>query len=172
MARTKQDVVTEFRHSEILHAASRVFARSGFESTTVEAVAAEAGGAKGTLYLYFKSKEDIYLAAVQGQLEGLDQLTRQRVAATANCGEKLRTFIATRLAYLDDHRDFFKIYQFEFSYMFLHPTRANAAFAEYYRRQVTFLTAILEDGISCGDLQFENAAAGAYLSAPLPAAGG
>jgi AcrR family transcriptional regulator len=163
VARTKHDVVAEFRHKAIIEAACRVFARSGFEATTVEAIAAEAELAKGTLYLYFKSKLDIYVAAIQGQLEVLDELTRRRVEVAEGGGEKLRTFMATRLAYLEDHRDFFKIYQFEFSHMFLHPTRANAAFAEYYRRQVSFLTDIIEEGIRAGDLQFENAGAGAFL---------
>jgi hypothetical protein len=71
--------------------------------------------------------------------------------------------MATRLVYLEDHRDFFKIYQLEFSHMFLHPTRANAAFAEYYRRQVSFLKDLIEEGVRAGDLHFENAEAGAFL---------
>jgi AcrR family transcriptional regulator len=163
MARTKQDVVTEFRQSEILQAACRVFARTGFEATTVEAVAAEAGLAKGTLYLYFKSKLDIYIAALQGELEALDVLTRERVKAAMGSSGKVRAFVETRLAYLDDHSDFFKIYQFEFSHMFLHPTRTHAAFAEYYRRQVNFLAGLIGDGIRAGELRFDDAESGACL---------
>jgi AcrR family transcriptional regulator len=163
MQRTKHEVVAQFRQGEILQAACRVFARNGFEATTVDAVAAEAGLAKGTLYLYFKSKLDIYIAALQEELEALDQLTHQRVEASAGCAEKLRAFVETRLAYLDDHSDFFKIYQFEFSSMFLHPLRSNSAFAAYYRRQVDFLALLINEGIRGGEFTFANAEAGAFL---------
>ena len=56
------------RRSEILEAATKLFQDRGFESTTVQAVAAEAGVAAGTVYLYFPSKEAI-LAALQEDFE-------------------------------------------------------------------------------------------------------
>lgn len=129
----------------------------------MDAVASEAGMAKGTLYLYFKSKLEIYIAALQRQIEELDKLTHQKVSETAGSASKLRMFIETRLAYLDAHSDFFKIYQFELNHMFLHPTRTNEAFAEYYRRQVRFLAGLIEDGILAGEFSFDNAEAGAFL---------
>jgi len=163
VARSKHEIVAEFRQAEILQAACRVFARSGFETTTVDAVAAEAGVAKGTLYLYFKSKLHIYLAALKGELEALDELTRTRVGAASGSAGKLRAFVETRLAYLEEHRDFFKIYQLEFGHMFLHPSRAHAEFATYYHRQAAFLAALIEDGIRNNELRFDNAEAGAFL---------
>ncbi len=65
MPRTKQDVVTEFRCSEILEAARKTFAVQGFAATTMDAIAEQAHIAKGTLYLYFPSKRDIYMAALR-----------------------------------------------------------------------------------------------------------
>jgi TetR/AcrR family fatty acid metabolism transcriptional regulator len=163
MTKTKQELVTEFRQKEIILAACRVFARSGFEAATMDQVALEAGVAKGTLYLYFRSKLDVYLAAVKGQLEELDALTRERVAAATGAFGRLSVFVATRLEYLEKHRDFFKIYQFELGHMFLHPARVNAEFAAYYQRQAQFLVEIVADGIRAGELDFANAEAGAFL---------
>ena len=54
----------ENRRACILKAARCVFARQGYSKTVVDDIAGQAGIAKGTLYLYFKSKEDIFLAAL------------------------------------------------------------------------------------------------------------
>jgi AcrR family transcriptional regulator len=53
------------RPEEITAAALRVFARQGLHQTALEDVAKEAGVSKGTIYLYFKSKEDLFIAAAQ-----------------------------------------------------------------------------------------------------------
>jgi len=58
----------EQRHNDIVDAAERVFLTRGWESATMDDVAAEAELAKATLYLYFQSKEDLYAAI---QLRGM-----------------------------------------------------------------------------------------------------
>src|SRR6266446_5833309 len=95
--RTKQDVVSEFRCAEILAAARKVFAGSGYSEATVDQIAAAAGLAKGTIYLYFSSKKDIYLAAMKEGLVELREQTRQNMQAVEGIRAKLRTFITTRL---------------------------------------------------------------------------
>lgn len=57
--------VHEERIPQILHAAIRVLSKKGSHSTRMEDIAAEAGLSKATLYLYFKSKEDLALAIVE-----------------------------------------------------------------------------------------------------------
>jgi AcrR family transcriptional regulator len=58
----------EARPDEILAAALASFAERGFAATRLEDVAARAGISKGTLYLYFKSKEDLFEAVVRATL--------------------------------------------------------------------------------------------------------
>jgi AcrR family transcriptional regulator len=53
------------RREQILDAALRLWTRHGFDATTVEALALEAGIAKGTVYLYFATKEELLAAAVE-----------------------------------------------------------------------------------------------------------
>lgn len=66
--RTKEkDVRTE----EILKAAMEVFFERGYQNTTVDAVAKKAGIAKGTVYLYYKGKEDLYASLMIPALEYL-----------------------------------------------------------------------------------------------------
>ena len=52
----------EQRHNDIIDAAEKVFFSRGLEHATMDNVAVEAELSKGTLYLYFKSKEELYLA--------------------------------------------------------------------------------------------------------------
>jgi AcrR family transcriptional regulator len=53
------------RREQILEAAVRLWTGHGFEATTLESIAREAGIAKGTIYLYFATKEDLVAAAVE-----------------------------------------------------------------------------------------------------------
>ncbi|MGE0683715.1 MAG: TetR/AcrR family transcriptional regulator [Candidatus Binatia bacterium] len=55
----------EHRPEEIAAAALRVFTKCGLHQTTLDDVAKEAGVSKGTIYLYFKSKEELFIAAAQ-----------------------------------------------------------------------------------------------------------
>ncbi len=57
--KTKEEVIIEFRRSSILDAAYRLFIAKGFESTTIDDIALGAGVAKGTVYLYYKSKTSV-----------------------------------------------------------------------------------------------------------------
>jgi AcrR family transcriptional regulator len=111
--RAKTEALTAFRTASILAAASTVFARHGFDATTVDLIAQEAGVAKGTLYLYYPSKAAIYSAAV---IAGLQELAAQTVAslsADIPLREKVRRLLEMRLRYFEERADFFRIYNAE-----------------------------------------------------------
>jgi AcrR family transcriptional regulator len=65
VAAARKEALGESRRSQILEAAVRLWLRAGFDATSVEAVAREAGLAKGTVYLYFPSKEALLEEAVR-----------------------------------------------------------------------------------------------------------
>lgn len=67
----KRRVPTEQRRAEILEAALGLFGSKGFNETTMEEVANAAGVAKGTIYLYFESKEHLLLALKKDFMSGL-----------------------------------------------------------------------------------------------------
>lgn len=80
----------------------------------VEDIATQAGIAKGTLYLYFPSKEQIYLAALLEQARELDAESRAAMSAAANWRDKLGAYLRVRLHYFEAHQDFLRIYMTEF----------------------------------------------------------
>src|ERR1700721_4173329 len=92
---TKKEVVSEFRRSGILKAARKVFARHGYDGATMDDVAEACSIAKGTLYLYFKSKQQIYLGVLRQDLQSLREETHRAIAAAETSAEKIRAFITT-----------------------------------------------------------------------------
>ena len=102
--KTKQQVVSEFRRTEILNAARSVFARKGFVRGIMDAIAKEAGLAKGTVYLYFRSKEEIYRAVLDHDMEFLKKNTLERIDAAKNLKDKIRAFTLARLENAEDKK--------------------------------------------------------------------
>ncbi|MFC3674540.1 TetR/AcrR family transcriptional regulator [Ferrovibrio xuzhouensis] len=70
------------RRDGILQAARAVFARDGLDGATLRAIAAEAGMAVGTVYLYFPTKEALYAEMLAGSLADLQKALRDAVART------------------------------------------------------------------------------------------
>src|SRR5690349_15962809 len=75
-AKTSSQYKTELKE-KIIQSAIENFAKNGFDKTRMEDIAASCGLAKGTLYLYFKNKEDLFFALCEYNLEQLrNQLSR------------------------------------------------------------------------------------------------
>ena len=84
----------EARPQEILDAALEIFVRKGFAATRTEDVAAGAGVSKGTLYLYYPSKEELLKAVIRHHLsaaiaEGAQQFARHQGSMREMLGEVL-----------------------------------------------------------------------------------
>ena len=109
---TKKQVVEEFRCRAISDAAMRAVARKGLAKTTVDDIAREAGVAKGTIYLYFRSRDEIIEKTIGAAVDGL--LERLRLAANAAgdepFGRALERVLTAQFAYFDEHRAFFRLY--------------------------------------------------------------
>jgi AcrR family transcriptional regulator len=85
----------ESRPAELLAAALEFFVERGYAATRLDEVAARAGVSKGTLYLYFPSKEDLFKAVVRETIvPQIDELRRSVDRADDDCAELLRSFFA------------------------------------------------------------------------------
>jgi AcrR family transcriptional regulator len=66
--------IRDQRRERILEVAREVFFEQGFAAATMSEIAARLGGSKGTLYAYFKSKEDLFDAIIQDQCRVLEKM--------------------------------------------------------------------------------------------------
>jgi len=111
--------VTERKRNAILDAARTVFSRQGYAGAAVGDVASEAGIAKGTLYLYFKSKEELYLAALARDLGDLAHRARAEMDGAPTLREQILAFLRVRLEYAAANQDFLRIYLAEYGSLFV-----------------------------------------------------
>jgi TetR/AcrR family transcriptional regulator, fatty acid metabolism regulator protein len=85
------------KYQRILDAASKVFAEQGFHQSTVAQVAKEAGVADGTIYLYFKNKDDILVQFYEYKTRQVFERFREAVTGAPTAEQKLRNLIRVHL---------------------------------------------------------------------------
>lgn len=100
----------KIRESDILDAAEKVFAERGFFKTTIHDIAKEAQYAVGTIYLYFKDKEELYCTLIENKSRDLIEFVKKEVNDINGSYEKLLGLVEAQLNYLKKNEDFFRIY--------------------------------------------------------------
>lgn len=112
------------KRRRILDAAVTVFARNGFYSSKVAHIAREAGVADGTIYLYFKNKEDLLIQVFLDSMElALDRQSKALVSVE-DPAEKLEIFIRTHFDVVSQSPAFAEVLTVELrqSGRFMHST--------------------------------------------------
>jgi AcrR family transcriptional regulator len=102
----------EMRREEIIDAAQEIFFTKGIANATMDEIAEKAELSKGTLYLYYKSKEDLYLAVA---MRGSDIMYKMFVDATPLTKPTLQRISdlgEAYFAFFNMHRDYFRMYQY------------------------------------------------------------
>ena len=98
------------KRSEIRDAALEIFARKGFENTTVQEIADKANISKGTIYLYFKTKEDILDAASQEILQQLEEDILGAAEGLTDPFDKLSALISEALNITPEFEQIFTVH--------------------------------------------------------------
>ncbi|MFQ6613331.1 MAG: TetR/AcrR family transcriptional regulator [Fidelibacterota bacterium] len=87
----------EQRRMSILMAAEKLFARDGYTATSLDQVAQEVEISKGTIYLYFKNKEDLFFTLIRERFETLIQKVTEKIAETQTLEELVTVGIRVML---------------------------------------------------------------------------
>jgi TetR/AcrR family fatty acid metabolism transcriptional regulator len=103
------------RRQEILQAAERVFAGKGFFHTTMNEIAQMAEFGTGTLYKYFKSKEDLYFTLIDEKTNEINHLVKTELLRNTSAIDRIKAILKIELEFIEQNRDFFKIYTSESS---------------------------------------------------------
>ncbi|HEX4652047.1 MAG TPA: TetR/AcrR family transcriptional regulator [Granulicella sp.] len=146
-AKARKQLLTDFRRTEIIAAALKTFGSKGFAATRAEDIAAQAGIAKGTLYLYFGSKEDIYVAAVQHAMDQLNQRVRDRLQAAEGIQQRITAFITERLEFWLEQKSLYRLL-LTIGREPQHRKQTNAVL----RSSKQSIVALLEEGVAAGEL--------------------
>ncbi|HEX2833105.1 MAG TPA: TetR/AcrR family transcriptional regulator [Thermoanaerobaculia bacterium] len=106
--KTKEEVVEEFRCASIQDAAMRVIARKGVDETTIQDVADEAGIAKGTVYVYFRDREELFARTADRAFEMLVAKMEPVFDVVSSFADKLTRVVTTQLRFFDENRALFR----------------------------------------------------------------
>ena len=136
------------KRERILAAAERIFARHGFFAARVSEIAKEAGVADGTIYLYFKSKDDLLISLFEHRMKQVNDELRRAIADRPPA-EQLRAFIRAYLQLVSDEPAAVEVLTIELrqSSKFMKEYE-NPQFADFLR----MLGGIIADGQARGEL--------------------
>jgi TetR/AcrR family fatty acid metabolism transcriptional regulator len=138
------------KYHQILEAAVKVFARQGFHQSTVAQIAKEAGVADGTIYLYFKNKNDILVQFFSLRAKQVFVSFREAVDGAETSADKLRNLVRRHLAEFQRDKDGAVVYQVE--------THQNSRLAEPQIREMSqmyrdLISEIIEQGQQEGTMR-------------------
>ena len=108
--KSKEEVVQEFRIQSIQEATMRVIARKGMSAATMQEIAEEAGVAKGTIYLYFRDRDELVEKTFETAISQLGDRIDAALEKHLTFEEKLREALRVRLAFFRENREFFRLY--------------------------------------------------------------
>jgi AcrR family transcriptional regulator len=152
---SRAELLEGFRVESAREAALRVISRRGLAGATMQAIADEAGVAKGTLYLYFKDREDLIERTAEFAFSKLLERLESTLSGRRPLPEQLRELIETKLDFFDQHREFFRMYL-----AMCHATREAHASDHgrrlsrpQYRRYLERLAGFLEGAMSRAEVK-------------------
>jgi len=131
------------KRERILRAAIEIFSRKGFFNSKVSEIARAAGVADGTIYLYFKNKDDLLISLFEEKMGEIVRDVREKVAAGTGALSRLRIFIDNHMDLLVREAGLIEVIQVELR-------QSNKFMKEYvpvrFLEYLDVLSAILEEG--------------------------
>ena len=135
------------KRARILAAGLKLFANQTYQQVTMDKVAKVARVAKGTLYLYFPSKESLYLGILSDGLSGAAETIRSSLSAESGITERLQQAISATIEFYHGRGDFLRLLATE-------EPRVGAArgrlLQSWRESGMQFFTALIEEGIASG----------------------
>ncbi len=135
---------------QIIDAAIRVFARTGFYNSRVSDIAREAGIASGTIYLYFKTKDEILVTLFREKMAEWVEAVRGEIAAEPDPLAKLRRLVALHFSVLESNPDLAEVVQVELrqGHKFFRGASAHEVSAYF-----ALIGGVLEAGMASGQIR-------------------
>src|SRR3989338_4430052 len=140
-------MVTGNKSARIIEAATKVFARKGFYNATISDVARAAEVAEGTIYLYFKNKDDLLISIFEHSMDFFIQEAHREMEGIGDPKERLKKFLALHLKLVQKNPDLAQVLQIEL--------RQSSKFMKEYQGgkfsdYLNVVRAILEEGQAKG----------------------
>ncbi len=98
-----------FRRAEILAQAEKIFAGNGFHETTMAQIARASGFSAGSLYHFFRGKEELYSVMMMEKIDLMYAEIDSAVAREESIQGKIRALVNSHFAFVENHGDFYRL---------------------------------------------------------------
>lgn len=139
--------------NKLVDVARQIFAKKGIENTTMNDIAMASGKGRRTLYTYFKSKEDIYVAVIESELVRLSECLNAVAHRDMDPEEKLIETIYAHLSKVKEAVQRNGNLRAEFFRNIIKVERVRKQFDENERR---LFAGIVAEGVRSGDFEVDN----------------
>ena len=106
-------IKNEDKHQKIIKAALRVFAKKGFYNSRVSEIAKEAAVADGTIYLYFKNKDDILISVFETEMKKMINGMKRELSKCRDPIEKVKMYAFKHLNMITENQEWAEVAQVE-----------------------------------------------------------
>lgn len=125
----------------------KVIARRGMTAATMQEIAEEAGVAKGTIYLYFKDRDELVDKTFDRAITELQKRIDAALEAGNSFEQKLRGSLAAKLSFFQENREFFRLY-----HSLRYPEGKRRKHPQY-EVQLARMAEMLEDAMQRGEIR-------------------
>lgn len=143
----RKDLMESFTKEAIYKAVMEVVAEDGLQGITMSRVAQKAGIAKGTLYLYFKDKEDMIRTSVEAILEPMNKGIIDLLDGELPPDQKLKECVKFIITFSSKYRNTFRVMLYNQSIIQLHKERYMNS---NYKIFLSKITSVIQEGIDNG----------------------
>lgn len=144
--------VSEVRKNQIIEAATTVFTRHGFDKARMDDIVEESGLSKGTLYWYFKSKDEIIIAILDRIFGWEFAHAREMLEHEDSAIKKLELFTQTIIEDFIKMKPIVPIF-FDFWALSVRRKSVNRAMNQYYQSYLEIIKPIIQLGIEQGEFR-------------------
>ena len=150
---SKKTVKRLNKKEDIIKVAAKLFSQKSFHDVKMDEIAEELSIAKGTIYLYFKSKEKLYLEILEESYEAIEANLENEIAIDEPSPVKLKKVLGIIFSFYRRNLDVLKILSRDET----HLIKEHFEFTEHWRlRRLKFYEIILEKGIREGSFIVQN----------------
>jgi len=143
------DAQREGKFQRILNAAIKAISESGYHQCQVTKIARLAGVADGTIYLYFKSKEEVLIRVFQERMGDFISFMSRELSECETTKARLRTIVRTHFSYMEQNRSLAIVSQLELRQS---DPRIRAAINETVLGYFNLIEGVIQQGITSGEV--------------------
>lgn len=142
------------RRKAILGAAKALFAEKGYDAATLDDIASRAGYAKGTIYLYFPSKEELFLNLMEEEVGRFVDIIKRVLEQSSQPLERISTLVRQVLIHFEANREFFRIFTPERGGLTAkrHPELKKRILPKY-KEALSLTSQLIKTGIDSGEIR-------------------